>query len=75
MYSHVFLNHFFTTKELGKGTGLGLSIVHRIVTETHRGDIRLFSNPGETRFEVRLPIIYSEGLEKGTGIRLRLRII
>lgn len=55
---------FFTTKELGKGTGLGLSIVHRIVTETHRGDIRLFSNPGETRFEVRLPIIYNEGLEK-----------
>ena len=55
---------FFTTKEPGKGTGLGLSIVHRIVTETHRGDIRLFSNPGETRFEVRLPIIYNEGLEK-----------
>ena len=51
-------------KEPGKGTGLGLSIVHRIVTETHRGDIRLFSNPGETRFEVRLPIIYNEGLEK-----------
>lgn len=55
---------FFTTKELDKGTGLGLSINHRIVTETHRGDIRVYSFPGETRFQVRLPIIYNEGLEK-----------
>lgn len=54
---------FFTTKEVGKGTGLGLSISHRIVTETHRGDIRVYSRPGETRFQVRLPIIYNEGLE------------
>jgi signal transduction histidine kinase len=30
---------FFTTKDPGKGTGLGLSISHRIITETHRGDI------------------------------------
>lgn len=55
---------FFTTKDLGKGTGLGLSISHRIVTETHRGDIRVYSRPGETRFQVRLPIIYNEGLEQ-----------
>ena len=55
---------FFTTKDLDKGTGLGLSISHRIVTETHRGDIRVDSRPGETRFQVRLPIIYNEGLEK-----------
>lgn len=55
---------FFTTKDLGKGTGLGLSISHRIVTETHRGDIRVYSRPGETRFQVILPIIYNEGLEK-----------
>ena len=55
---------FFTTKDLDKGTGLGLSISHRIVTETHRGDIRVYSRPGETRFQVRLPIIYNEGLEK-----------
>ena len=48
---------FFTTKDPGKGTGLGLSISHRIVTETHRGDIRVYSRPGETRFQIRLPII------------------
>jgi signal transduction histidine kinase len=55
---------FFTTKELGKGTGLGLSISHRIVTDTHKGDIRVYSRPGETRFQVSLPIIFHEGLEK-----------
>jgi signal transduction histidine kinase len=55
---------FFTTKDLGKGTGLGLSISHRIVTETHGGDIRVYSRPGETHFQVRLPIIYDEGLQK-----------
>src|SRR5512145_2754746 len=54
---------FFTTKDPGKGTGLGLSISHRIITETHRGDIRVYSRPGETCFQVRLPIIYKEGLE------------
>ena len=61
--SHIF-EPFFTTKDLGKGTGLGLSISHRIVTETHRGDIRVFSRPGETRFQVRLPITYNQGLEQ-----------
>ena len=53
---------FFTTKELGKGTGLGLSISHRIITQTHKGDISFDSRPGETRFQIRLPIIY-----KGIG--------
>jgi signal transduction histidine kinase len=53
---------FFTTKDPGEGTGLGLSISHRIITETHRGDIRVYSRPGETRFQVRLPVIYKEGL-------------
>jgi signal transduction histidine kinase len=55
---------FYTTKDPGKGTGLGLSISHRIITETHRGDIRVYSRPGETRFQVRLPIIYKEGLQE-----------
>jgi signal transduction histidine kinase len=53
---------FFTTKEPGKGTGLGLSISHRIITQTHKGDINFYSRPGETRFQIRLPIIY-----KGIG--------
>jgi signal transduction histidine kinase len=52
---------FFTTKDPGKGTGLGLSISHRSITETHRGDIQVYSRPGETRFQVRLPINYKEG--------------
>jgi signal transduction histidine kinase len=53
---------FFTTKEPGKGTGLGLSISHRIITQTHKGDISFYSRPGETHFQIRLPIIY-----KGIG--------
>ncbi|HEU4445710.1 MAG TPA: ATP-binding protein [Nitrososphaeraceae archaeon] len=54
---------FFTTKEPGKGTGLGLSISHRIITQTHKGDISFYSRPGETRFQIRLPIIY-KGIEQ-----------
>jgi signal transduction histidine kinase len=47
---------FFTTKPVGMGTGLGLDIVYRIV-KAHRGDVRLvFSQPGDTRFQVRLPL-------------------
>lgn len=51
---------FFTTKGVGKGTGLGLDIARRIVVENHGGDIRVTSEPGDTRFEVRLPIGGSE---------------
>jgi signal transduction histidine kinase len=45
---------FFTTKAVGEGTGLGLDTVWRIV-QKHRGDIRVESRPGDTRFQVRLP--------------------
>jgi signal transduction histidine kinase len=58
---------FVTTKELGKGTGLGLSISHRIIVDTHKGDIHFDSKPGETSFQVRLPIIY-KGIEQGIGL-------
>ena len=47
---------FFTTKEVGKGTGLGLDIVRRIVEGQHKGSVRVESKPGETRFQVRIPI-------------------
>jgi signal transduction histidine kinase len=47
---------FFTTKPQGSGTGLGLEIVHRIVTQKFGGRIDVKSEPGNTRFEVRLPL-------------------
>lgn len=46
---------FFTTKPVGEGTGLGLDAVSRIVLK-HSGNIRLESQPGDTRFQVRLPL-------------------
>jgi signal transduction histidine kinase len=46
---------FFTTKPVGQGTGLGLDIAQRIVVR-HHGELRLESQPGETRFQVFLPV-------------------
>jgi signal transduction histidine kinase len=46
---------FFTTKPVGQGTGLGLDFVYRIVTGMH-GNVSVNSVPGDTRFEVRIPI-------------------
>lgn len=47
---------FFTTKPLGKGTGLGLDIAYRTVVNRHSGTIRVISRPGETTFQVCLPL-------------------
>ncbi len=47
---------FFTTKAPGEGTGLGLNISHNIVVQKHEGRIDVYSQPGKTRFEVRLPL-------------------
>jgi len=47
---------FYTTKPQGSGTGLGLEIVHRIVTQKFGGKIEVQSEPGNTRFIVRLPL-------------------
>ena len=52
---HIF-EPFFTTKGVGEGTGLGLDTVTRIV-RNHHGEIRVVSQPGETRFQVYLPIV------------------
>ena len=55
---HIF-EPFFTTKGVGEGTGLGLDTVQRIVKK-HRGNIEVTSKPGDTRFQVWLPL--AEGL-------------
>jgi signal transduction histidine kinase len=51
---HIF-EPFFTTKAVGEGTGLGLDTVQRIVKK-HRGSIQVDSRPGNTRFQVFLPL-------------------
>ena len=50
-------NPFFTTKPFGEGTGLGLDLARRIVVEKHHGDVRVESQPGDTRFIVLLPLV------------------
>ena len=52
--AHIF-EPFFTTKGVGQGTGLGLDTVQRIVRK-HNGSINVESKPGDTRFQVALPL-------------------
>ncbi|MFF5022649.1 ATP-binding protein [Streptomyces collinus] len=47
---------FFTTKPVGQGTGLGLDISWRIVVNKHHGTLQVESVPGDTRFQVLLPL-------------------
>ncbi|MFJ4787482.1 ATP-binding protein [Streptomyces sp. NPDC088794] len=47
---------FFTTKPVGEGTGLGLDISWRIVVNKHHGTLQVESEPGDTRFQVFLPL-------------------
>ena len=46
---------FFTTKGVGEGTGLGLDVVNRIIKNVG-GHISVTSVPGDTRFQVRIPV-------------------
>jgi len=52
--THIF-EPFFTTKGVGEGTGLGLDTVQRIVKK-HHGSIQVNSKPGDTLFQVWLPL-------------------
>jgi signal transduction histidine kinase len=51
---------FFTTKAPGVGTGLGLHISYTIIHK-HFGQISVTSQPGETCFQVKLPLQLSRG--------------
>jgi signal transduction histidine kinase len=57
--AHMF-EPFFTTKGVGEGTGLGLDTGLRIVKK-HKGRIQVESKPGDTRFQVYLPLVESKG--------------
>jgi signal transduction histidine kinase/predicted CoA-binding protein len=57
---------FFTTKPVGKGTGLGLNISYKIV-QKHGGEIKVFSQPGKTRFQVCLPVNF-ETVQSGSAV-------
>jgi signal transduction histidine kinase/predicted CoA-binding protein len=46
---------FFTTKPVGKGAGLGLNMSYNII-QKHAGEIKFFSRPEKTVFQVRLPV-------------------
>jgi signal transduction histidine kinase/predicted CoA-binding protein len=57
---------FFTTKPVGKGTGLGLNISYKII-QKHGGEIKVFSQPGKTRFQICLPINF-ESVQAGETV-------
>jgi len=64
--SHIF-EPFFTTKGVGEGTGLGLDTVQRIVKK-HRGHIQVASKPGDTRFQVWLPVAGTQSESAATKV-------
>ncbi|MBU1707969.1 PAS domain S-box protein, partial [bacterium] len=48
---------FYTTKEVGTGTGLGLSVSYFLITENHKGTIKVESSVGKgTKFIIQLPL-------------------
>jgi signal transduction histidine kinase len=68
LQAHVF-EPYFTTKGVGAGSGLGLDVSYRIVVGRHGGDIRVVSRPGDTCFQVRLPMEVAAGGDIPAGGR------
>ena len=66
MHQQIF-EPFFTTKPVGEGTGLGLDVSWRIVVNRHGGSMRVISEPGDTRFQVRLPLTESTHRRQPAG--------
>jgi signal transduction histidine kinase len=64
--AHIF-EPFFTTKRVGEGTGLGLDTTLRIVKK-HRGNIQVSSKPGDTRFQVWLPLAEKQAEERESPV-------
>jgi signal transduction histidine kinase len=58
---------FFTTKGVNQGSGLGLDIVRKIVTQRHNGKISVTSKPGDTKFQVCLPILVHSSSDSSRG--------
>ena len=50
---------FYTTKSVGEGTGLGLSLAYFIISDNHKGSIRVENTPdqGEVNFVIELPLV------------------
>jgi signal transduction histidine kinase len=69
--SHIF-EPFFTTKPVGEGTGLGLDTVQRIV-KRHHGNVQVVSSPGNTTFQVRLPLADASAKIADSGARREVR--
>jgi signal transduction histidine kinase len=52
----------FVSTKGSKGTGLGLAVSRKILRE-HGGDIRCESQPGKTKFLLRLPVYSALGID------------
>ncbi|MHA2253903.1 MAG: CoA-binding protein, partial [Candidatus Kariarchaeaceae archaeon] len=66
-------NPFFTTKPPGQGSGLGLDISYNIIVNKHRGDIKVFSQPGNTNFRISIPVNFETLQSSSSPTDLLLR--
>ena len=55
--SLTFLNDMILRTLYIRGVMLGLDLARRIIVEKHHGDLRVRSEPGNTKFVVLLPLV------------------